>query len=103
MANSELLDIVLIAVAGFLLFRLYRCSAAAPVREPPQDAYRLQPNPRAPAAAPGAEDNVVPLPGAEAAPANPADPVARGILDIRLADRNFEPGISSPARARPTR
>src|SRR6202000_692409 len=23
--------------------------------------------------------------------ANPADPVARGILDIRLADRNFEP------------
>jgi predicted lipid-binding transport protein (Tim44 family) len=91
MANSELLDIVLIAVAGFLLFRLYTVLGRRTGHErPPQDAYRLQPNPEAPAA-PAAEDNVVSLPGAKAAPANPADPVARGILDIRLADRNFEP------------
>ncbi len=89
MANSELLDIVLIAVAGFLLFRLYTVLGRRTGHERPQeDTYRLQPNPEAPA--PAAEDNVVALPGAKAAQANLTDPVARGVLDIRLADRNFE-------------
>jgi len=89
MANSELLDIVLIAVAGFLLFRLYTVLGRRTGHERPHDdSYRLQPNPEAPA--PAADDNVVALPGAKATPANPADPVARGILDIGLADRNFE-------------
>jgi predicted lipid-binding transport protein (Tim44 family) len=89
MANSELLDIVLIAVAGFLLFRLYTVLGRRTGHERPQeDTYRLQPNPEAPA--PAAEDNVVALPGAKTAQANPADPVARGVLDIGLADRNFE-------------
>jgi predicted lipid-binding transport protein (Tim44 family) len=36
-------------------------------------------------------DNVVPLPGvARPAAAAPADPLTRGLLDIKLADRGFE-------------
>ncbi len=91
MANSEILDIVLIAVAGFLLFRLYSVLGRRTGHERPHDdaAYRFQPNPEAPAA-PAPEANVVTLPGAKAVDAKPTDPVAQGLLDIKLADRNFE-------------
>ncbi len=93
MANSQLLDLFLIAmVAGIILFRLYTVLGRRTGHErPPQDNYRLSRNPEAPA--PAADDNVVTLPGVKRADAvadKPADPVARGILDIKLADRGFE-------------
>jgi len=92
MANSELLDIVLIAVAGFLLFRLYTVLGrrTGHERPPEESTFRFQPNPEAPPATAAPEAKVQPLAGARAIDAKPADPVARGLLDIRLADRNFE-------------
>jgi predicted lipid-binding transport protein (Tim44 family) len=89
MANSEILDIVLIAVAGFLLFRLYTVLGRRTGHERPHEdtAYRFQPNPEAPVAP---EDNVAALPGAKPVEAKPSDPVAQGLLDIKLADSNFE-------------
>jgi len=90
MANSELLDIVLIAVAGFILFRLYTVLGRRTGHErPPQENYRLSHTPEAPAQP--ADDNVLPMPGrAEIIDGRPADPVARGLLDVKLADRAFE-------------
>ena len=92
MANSELLDIVLIAVAGFFLFRLYTVLGRRTGHErPPQETnYRLSSNPEAPPAQ-AAADSVVALP--KPAPLvgdRPADPVARGLTDIAGSDRNFE-------------
>jgi predicted lipid-binding transport protein (Tim44 family) len=94
MANSQLLDIFLIAmVAGIILFRLYTVLGRRTGHErPPQDNYRFSRNPDA---APPADDKVVTLPErgavrADPASEQPADPVARGVLDIKLADRNFE-------------
>jgi predicted lipid-binding transport protein (Tim44 family) len=91
MANSQLLDIVLIAtVAAIILFRLYTVLGRRTGHErPPQENYRLSGNPPA---AP-ADDNVVALPGTKRADLiddKPADPVARGLLDIKLADKTFE-------------
>ena len=92
MASSQLLDILLIAmVAGIILFRLYTVLGRRTGHErPPQENYRFSRNPDA---APPADDKVVPLPAAvRADPASekPSDPVARGLLEIKLADRNFE-------------
>jgi predicted lipid-binding transport protein (Tim44 family) len=94
MASSQLLDILLIAmVAGILLFRLYTVLGRRTGHErPPQENYRFSRNPDA---APPADDKVVTLPDRGAVRADPAgekpsDPVARGLLDIKLADRNFE-------------
>ncbi|HWA91603.1 MAG TPA: Tim44/TimA family putative adaptor protein [Rhizomicrobium sp.] len=86
MSNSELLDIVLIAVAGFVLFRLYTVLGRRTGHErPPQESYRLSPE------APRAEDNAVPMPPrGEIIDGRPADPVARGLIDIKLADKSFE-------------
>lgn len=90
MANSEILDIVLIAVAGFLLFRLYTVLGRRTGHERPSDdaGYRFQPDPEAPTAP--AADNVTALAGAKQADARPSDPVAQGLADIKGADRNFE-------------
>lgn len=92
MANSQLLDIFLIVVAGFALFRLYTVLGRRTGHErPPQDNYRFQPNPDAPQAAESDKVAVLPQPKrADTVEASPADPVARGILDIKLADRSFE-------------
>ena len=93
MPNSQFFDIFLFAViAGVILFRLYTVLGRRTGNErPPQESYRL--SGRAPADAPAQKDNVVPLPIAaragQAADA-PTDPVARGLLDIKLADRSFE-------------
>jgi predicted lipid-binding transport protein (Tim44 family) len=92
MASSQLLDILLIAmVAGIILFRLYTVLGRRTGHErPPQENYQFSRNPDA--AAP-ADDKVVTLPSAvRADPAGekPSDPVARGLLDIKLADRGFE-------------
>lgn len=94
MANSEIIDIVLIAVAGFFLFRLYTVLGRRTGHErPPQDSnLRFQPDPKAPAAEqePG-QENVLALPKrAEIIDGRPADPVARGLMEIRQADRGFE-------------
>jgi predicted lipid-binding transport protein (Tim44 family) len=93
MPNSQFFDIFLFAVvAGVILFRLYTVLGRRTGNErPPQDSYRL--TGRTPADAAAAKGNVVPLPvAARPAPAAdaPADPVARGLMDIKLADRNFE-------------
>jgi predicted lipid-binding transport protein (Tim44 family) len=90
MANSEILDIVLIAVAGFLLFRLYTVLGRRTGHERPSDdaGYRFQPDPEAPATP--AADNVTALAGAKQADARPSDPVAQGLADIKGADRSFE-------------
>jgi predicted lipid-binding transport protein (Tim44 family) len=88
MANSQLLDIVLIAmVAGVILFRLYTVLGrrTGHEREPSERFNRVG------GAKPG--DNVVALPdrsAARAEPAKPLDPVAKGLLDIKLADRGFD-------------
>jgi predicted lipid-binding transport protein (Tim44 family) len=94
MPNGQFFDILLFAVvAGVILFRLYTVLGRRTGNErPPQESYRL--SGRTPAADSSAPpDNVVPLPVAArtAQPAGaPADPVARGLLDIKLADRGFE-------------
>lgn len=92
MASSEILDIILIVAAGVILFRLYTVLGRRTGHErPPQENYRFQPNPDAPQTA--ADDKIAALPQpkrAEAFEGQPADPVARGLLDIKLADRSFE-------------
>ena len=91
MENSQLLYILVIAmVAGVVLFRLYSVLGRRTGNErEPGVKWRFGRLPRAPEPAP--VDNVIPLPvaprvGAEA----PDDPVARGLLDIKLADKDFE-------------
>jgi predicted lipid-binding transport protein (Tim44 family) len=91
MPNSQFFDIFLIAVvAGVILFRLYTVLGRRTGNErPPQESYRLSGG--APSDAP--KDNVVTLPvatRAEQIADKPADPVARGLMDIKLADRTFE-------------
>jgi predicted lipid-binding transport protein (Tim44 family) len=93
MANSQLLEIVFLAlVAGVILFRLYTVLGRRTGHErPPQDAYRFQPNPDAPQ--PIADDKAAALPQParpETVEGRPADPVARGVVAIKLADRSFE-------------
>ncbi|HEV2562060.1 MAG TPA: Tim44/TimA family putative adaptor protein [Rhizomicrobium sp.] len=86
--NSQLLFILVIAmVAGFILFRLYSVLGRRTGNErPPQERFRLTAPGQKPA------DNVVALPDrTQRTPeAVPADPVARGLMDIKLADRSFE-------------
>ena len=91
MPGSQFIDIfVLAVVAAVILFRLYTVLGRRTGNErPPQESYRLSGN----APADAAKDNVVPLPVAARsgqAADRPADPVARGLLDIKLADRGFE-------------
>jgi len=93
MPNSQFFDILLFAVvAGVILFRLYTVLGRRTGNErPPPESYRL--TGRTPADAAAAKDNVVPLPvSARPAPSQdtPSDPVARGLMDIKLADRSFE-------------
>jgi predicted lipid-binding transport protein (Tim44 family) len=91
MANSQLLGILLIAmVAGIILFRLYTVLGRRTGNErEPRDSLRRIGGP-APAKA---ADNVVALPDrTQPRAAEPAgsDPAAQGLVDIKLADRNFE-------------
>jgi predicted lipid-binding transport protein (Tim44 family) len=89
--NGPLIEIfVLAVVAGIILFRLYTVLGRRTGHErSPQERYGLTGR--------GSDrpDNVVALPDRAAphVPANtprPADPVARGLFDIKLADRTFE-------------
>jgi predicted lipid-binding transport protein (Tim44 family) len=85
MANTQLLEILLLAlVAGVILFRLYTVLGRRTGHEPPPKAYRV-----GPPAEQSADKPVVALP----APRNaelPADPLARGLMEIKLADRGFD-------------
>ncbi len=93
MANSSFLEFVVLAmVVGFILFRLYSVLGRRTGNErPPQERYGLNPSAPPPTDATG---KVIPLPErAQRAEANierPSDPVARGLLDIKLADRGFD-------------
>ncbi|HSZ75251.1 MAG TPA: Tim44/TimA family putative adaptor protein [Rhizomicrobium sp.] len=89
MPNSPFLEIVILAaIAAVILFRLYTVLGRRTGTErTPQERYGLT-GPGQPG------DNVVTLPDRArvAAPSadSAADPAARGLLDIKLADRNFE-------------
>jgi predicted lipid-binding transport protein (Tim44 family) len=92
MPDPQFLGIFLIAlVAGIILFRLYSVLGKRTGHEPPpQERYRMGGNAPADAA-----PTVTSLPAStrpeQPAAARPTDPVARGLLDIKLADRAFEP------------
>jgi predicted lipid-binding transport protein (Tim44 family) len=91
MLDGQVFEILLIAVvAAVILFRLYTVLGRRTGHEaPPRESYRLSGN--APAEAP--KDNIVRLPTAsrsEQIAEQPADPVARGLVDVKLADRTFE-------------
>ena len=90
MANGQFIGILLFAViAGVILFRLYTVLGRRTGHEPPpRESYRLSGG-QGDAAPP--KDNVVPLPSrTEQIAERPADPVARGLFDIKLADKGFE-------------
>lgn len=89
MPNAQYVEILVFAViAGVILFRLYTVLGRRTGHEaPPPERFRLSGN--APAGA--AKDNVVALPSrSEPIAERPADPVARGLFDIKLADRGFD-------------
>ena len=88
MANSDLFEILLLAmVAAVIGFRLYSVLGRRTGNErPPQDRFQLSP----PAdKASVSADNVIALPKPRSADA-PTDPLARGLFDIKQADRNFD-------------
>src|SRR6202012_3465315 len=92
MANSQLLEIVILAVvAGVILFRLYTVLGRRTGHErPPQEDYRFQPTPDAPQATTDATARIAPQPRRVETAATATDPVSRGITAIKLADRSFE-------------
>lgn len=92
MLNSPFLDVLLLAmIAGVILFRLYSVLGRRTGNErPPQEQYGLGAPPQK-----NATDNVVSIPDrstqrAQAAIEKPLDPLARGLMDIKLADRSFD-------------
>lgn len=89
--NSQLLYILVLAtVAGIILFRLYTVLGRRTGNErPPHNRFERVAGAAEP---PKSADNVVLLPDRSAKPESidSADPVARGLLDIKLADRSFD-------------
>lgn len=91
MADSQLLTIVIIAaIAGVVLFRLYTVLGRRTGNErPPSDNYNLgggtvlSPREAENPAGGGAKLS-------HASPDRPSDPVASGLFDIGLADRSFD-------------
>jgi predicted lipid-binding transport protein (Tim44 family) len=85
MANSQLLEILLLAmVAGVILFRLYTVLGRRTGHEPPPEAYRV-----GPPADQTADKPAIALPAPRGADM-PTDPLARGLMEIKLADRSFD-------------
>jgi len=90
MQDSQLLDIVLVAVTAVLLFRLYTVLGRRTGNERTRENFGLSSPPAA-----QTKDNVAQLPDrgsvkAEPARENVSEPVAQGLMDIKLADRSFE-------------
>src|SRR4051812_24029724 len=89
--NSQLLYILLLAmVAGVILFRLYTVLGRRTGHErPPHERFEGIGGAAEP---PQKADKVVLLPGrtARRETAETSDPMARGLLDIKLADRSFD-------------
>jgi len=88
MLDPQTLEILVLAViAGVILFRLYTVLGRRTGHEAPPPDSRVPANaPRDPA-----KDNIVTLPTrSEQIADRPADPVARGLFDIKLADRDFD-------------
>jgi predicted lipid-binding transport protein (Tim44 family) len=84
MPDSQVLDVLLIALAGVILFRLYSVLG----RRTGHERQQPQPLPRPSDAVVAVPDRTQAKLDQTAAPT--ADPVARGLLDIKLADRSFE-------------
>jgi predicted lipid-binding transport protein (Tim44 family) len=87
--QNQFFDIILFAmVAGFIAFRLYTVLGRRTGHERSPDEQVRVPDPAR--AAPPPKDNVVTLPdrGGQSAPAT--TPLARALLDIKLADRGFD-------------
>ncbi|MDR3525789.1 MAG: Tim44/TimA family putative adaptor protein [Rhizomicrobium sp.] len=91
MADSQLLTIVIIAaIAGVVLFRLYSVLGRRTGNErPPGDNFRLRSGGMlSPREAENTAGNAPKL--SHASPDRPSDPVASGLFDIGLADRSFD-------------
>jgi predicted lipid-binding transport protein (Tim44 family) len=87
--NGQLLTILFFAmVAGIVLFRLYSVLGRRTGHERPPGEGISPRVPQDPAVATLPPERTAPLPAATAD--RPADPRERGLLDIKLADRNFE-------------
>lgn len=91
MQGSQLLDIILIAVTGVLLFRLYTVLGRRTGNERTREDFRLS----GPRAAPRTSDKVVAITDRSAINTDSprdagADPGAQALLDIKLVDRAFE-------------
>ena len=91
MQDSQLLDVVLIVVAGVVLFRLYTVLGRRTGNERTRGGFRIggaQP-------APIASDDVLNLPDAGATKTTqqreaPSGAVAQGVADLKLADKSFD-------------
>jgi predicted lipid-binding transport protein (Tim44 family) len=93
MPNAQYLEILILAViAGVILFRLYTVLGRRTGHEPPpQEPFRLsgsEPQTSPKETAP--KETLLPPPNRGGDQAPPSDPVARGLFDIKLADRTFE-------------
>ena len=97
--STQFFDIILLAmIAGFIAFRLYSVLGRRTGSERSPDEVRVPDSPRA--KQPAQKDNVVTLPERSAASASTASPAARGLMDVKLADRSFdEESFLSGARA----
>ncbi|MEE8438971.1 MAG: Tim44/TimA family putative adaptor protein, partial [Micropepsaceae bacterium] len=84
----EFLDIILFAmIAAFIGFRLYSVLGRRTGNErSPDEQVRVPETP----AKQNAEDNVVKLPERANANNSRSDPIASAIMDMKLADRNFD-------------
>ncbi|HWD26720.1 MAG TPA: Tim44/TimA family putative adaptor protein [Rhizomicrobium sp.] len=92
MPNAQYLEILFLAVvAAGILFRLYTVLGRRTGHEPPPEPFRLssgEPQ-TAPKETPP-KDALLPPQGGGGELPPPSDPAARGLLDIKLADRMFE-------------
>ena len=90
MQESQLLDVVLIVVAGVVLFRLYAVLGRQTGNERTRDLFRLGRT----QSAPNAGDNVVKLPESAAKPEQARESaggtIAQGVVELKAADKSFD-------------
>src|SRR3954470_8903448 len=93
--STQFFDIILLAmIAAFIAFRLYSVLGRRTGHERSPDEVRVPDSPRAKQAPQPtlAKDNVVTLPERQSAGAAASNPAARGMMDVKLADRSFDEG-----------